>query len=133
MIASSVLMTTFVSCIVAFLLCGVPFGLIIASIAGHVDIRSVGSGNIGTTNVGREVGKGAAAAGSGRLLGRQHGKQHRREVCCHCVLAQSGWLSRCCPRCRLHMRRRRRRRCAWTRPLNCSWRSTPSPPCGAVR
>lgn len=57
------------------------------------------------------LGKGAAAAGSGRLLGRQHGKQHRREVCCHCVLAQSGWLSRCCPRCRLHMRRRRRRRC----------------------
>ena len=62
MIASSVLLTTFVCCIIAFLLCGIPFGLIIASVAGHVDIRSVGSGNIGTTNVGREVGKGAAAA-----------------------------------------------------------------------
>lgn len=44
-----------------FLVCGIPFGKIIARARG-VDIQSVGSGNIGTTNVAREIGKGAAAA-----------------------------------------------------------------------
>lgn len=46
---------------VTFLVCGIPFGAIVARSQG-VDIRAVGSGNIGTTNVAREVGKGAAAA-----------------------------------------------------------------------
>lgn len=55
-----------------FLICGIPFGKIIAHVKG-VDIQKVGSGNIGTTNVAREVGKGAAAltllfdAGKGAL------------------------------------------------------------------
>ena len=44
-----------------FLVCGIPFGKIIARAKG-VDIQKVGSGNIGTTNVAREIGKGAAAA-----------------------------------------------------------------------
>ena len=44
-----------------FLVCGIPFGKIIARTQG-VDIQKVGSGNIGTTNVAREIGKGAAAA-----------------------------------------------------------------------
>lgn len=43
-----------------YVVCGIPFGKIIAKVNG-VDIQSVGSGNIGTTNVAREVGKGAAA------------------------------------------------------------------------
>lgn len=47
--------------VMVFLVCGIPFGKIIARLKG-VDIQSVGSGNIGTTNVAREVGKGAAAA-----------------------------------------------------------------------
>ena len=45
----------------AYLVCGVPFGLLVAAAMGHIDVREVGSGNIGTTNVARSVGKGAAA------------------------------------------------------------------------
>lgn len=45
----------------AYLVCGIPFGLIIAKREGHIDVRQVGSGNIGTTNVARSVGKKAAA------------------------------------------------------------------------
>lgn len=45
----------------AYLVCGVPFGLLVARAMGHVDVRATGSGNIGTTNVARSVGKGAAA------------------------------------------------------------------------
>ena len=46
---------------VSYFVCGIPFGLIIAHATGHVDVRRTGSGNIGTTNVARSVGKGAAA------------------------------------------------------------------------
>ena len=40
----------------AFFVGGIPFGLIIARLLAHEDIRSVGSGNIGTTNVARSAG-----------------------------------------------------------------------------
>jgi len=44
----------------AYLLGGIPFGILAARMGGGVDLRRVGSGNIGATNVLRSVGRGAA-------------------------------------------------------------------------
>ncbi|EHF01935.1 hypothetical protein HMPREF1008_01559 [Olsenella sp. oral taxon 809 str. F0356] len=51
------------ACMLAsFLVCGIPFGLLIAKGSReHVDVRTVGSGNIGMTNVARSAGAAAAA------------------------------------------------------------------------
>lgn len=46
---------------VAYLIGSIPFGLLISQVVGRVDIRRYGSGNIGTANVLRIVGKRAAA------------------------------------------------------------------------
>ena len=51
---------TLVLCVASYLFCGIPFGMLIARARG-VDVRKVGSGNIGATNVGRSVGAWAAA------------------------------------------------------------------------
>ncbi len=65
-----------------YLMGSVPFGLILARAAGGLDVREVGSGSIGSTNVLRaagpvaagatfalDIGKGATAVAVARLLG----------------------------------------------------------------
>ncbi|HEU5482324.1 MAG TPA: glycerol-3-phosphate 1-O-acyltransferase PlsY [Sphingomicrobium sp.] len=47
---------------IGYLLGSIPFGLIVTRAAGKGDVRKVGSGNIGATNVLRAGGKGLAAA-----------------------------------------------------------------------
>src|SRR5207302_5156475 len=46
----------------SYLLGSIPFGLLVARAAAGKDVRAVGSGNIGATNVARAAGRGAAAA-----------------------------------------------------------------------
>jgi acyl phosphate:glycerol-3-phosphate acyltransferase len=70
--------------IIAYLLGSIPFGLMLTRLAGEGDIRRVGSGNIGVTNVLRtgnktlaaatlvfDVGKGVAAVLIGALWGTE--------------------------------------------------------------
>jgi len=68
--------------VIGYLLGAIPFGLVLTRIAGYGDVRKIGSGNIGATNVLRtgnkalaaltlilDIGKGAAAA----LIGAKWG------------------------------------------------------------
>lgn len=49
------------SCVLAYLICGFPSAYVVGERMGHLDVRTVGSGNVGTTNIARSVGKRAAA------------------------------------------------------------------------
>jgi acyl phosphate:glycerol-3-phosphate acyltransferase len=73
-----------VAAIVGYLLGSIPFGLVVTRIAGAGDIRQIGSGSIGATNVLRtgnktlaaltlffDVAKGIAAVGFGWLWGTE--------------------------------------------------------------
>ena len=51
-------------------ICGIPFGLIVSQRMAGVDVREVGSGNIGMTNVARTVGGSAAAITFGLDVGK---------------------------------------------------------------
>ena len=54
-----------VACVVAYLLCGIPSAYLVGERMAHVDVRKVGSGNVGSTNVVRAAG---AKAGAVTLL-----------------------------------------------------------------
>ncbi len=48
--------------VIGYLLGSIPWGLLLTRVSGHGDIRHIGSGNIGATNVLRTGSKGLAAA-----------------------------------------------------------------------
>ena len=54
--------TTIFALITGYLLGSIPFGLLLTRLAGKGDIREIGSGNIGATNVLRTGSKGLAVA-----------------------------------------------------------------------
>lgn len=76
--------------VVAFLLGSVPWGVVISHLVFHKDIRKEGSGNIGTTNAMRSLGKAGGAAvfvldfGKGLVSGAL-------------ALAVAGWLANAAP------------------------------------
>ncbi|HEY0900678.1 MAG TPA: glycerol-3-phosphate 1-O-acyltransferase PlsY [Micavibrio sp.] len=55
-------METIIFAVLAYLLGSIPFGLVLTRMAGYGDIRKIGSGNIGATNVLRTGNKALALA-----------------------------------------------------------------------
>src|SRR4051812_34368796 len=61
-LASPSALVAILAVVVGYLLGSIPFGLLVTRMAGLGDIRSIGSGNIGTTNVLRTGRRDLAAA-----------------------------------------------------------------------
>ncbi len=62
MIAAAHVLGFFVLLVVAYLCGSIPFGVVIGKLFYGVDVRQHGSGNVGTTNVSRVLGKRAGVA-----------------------------------------------------------------------
>ena len=75
--------------VVAYLVGAIPFGVVVGKLFYGVDVREHGSGNVGTTNVFRVLGKKAGVARAGlRHAQGVHPRVHRRAV-----LHTRGWRS----------------------------------------
>jgi glycerol-3-phosphate acyltransferase PlsY len=61
MLAADLNLYHLLALIIGYLLGSIPFGLILTKLAGHGDVRDIGSGNIGATNVLRTGNKTLAA------------------------------------------------------------------------
>jgi glycerol-3-phosphate acyltransferase PlsY len=77
-----------VAALIGYLLGSIPFGLVLTQLAGLGDIRKVGSGNIGATNVLRTGNKALAAA----TLLLDGGKGTAAILLCHSVAGQDAAL-----------------------------------------
>ncbi len=55
------IVATCVAAVASYFICGIPFGMLFAAKLSGIDVRKVGSGNIGMTNVARSAGGKAAA------------------------------------------------------------------------
>ena len=94
-----------VSVLWGYLIGSIPFGMILARVMNLGNLRDIGSGNIGATNVLRTGNKTAAALtllldggkGSGRFVGPRNGRRGCRTDSCNC--RDAGTLLTLLPTC----------------------------------